>query len=29
VVDRDGRLLGTLTVEAVSSVLRHEAPLGA
>jgi osmoprotectant transport system ATP-binding protein len=29
VVDQDGRLLGTLTVEAVSSVLRHEAPVGA
>jgi osmoprotectant transport system ATP-binding protein len=29
VVDQDGRLLGTLTVDAVSSVLRQEAPLGA
>ncbi len=29
VVDQDGQLLGTLTVDAVSSVLRQEAPLGA
>jgi osmoprotectant transport system ATP-binding protein len=29
VVDQDGRLLGSLTVDAISSVLRHEAPLGA
>jgi osmoprotectant transport system ATP-binding protein len=29
VVDPDGRLLGTLTVDAVSSVLRQEAPLRA
>src|SRR6266498_1736512 len=29
VVDQDGRLLGTLTVDAVSLVLRQEAPLGA
>jgi CBS domain-containing protein len=29
VVDQDGRLLGTLTIDAVSSVLRQEAPLGA
>jgi osmoprotectant transport system ATP-binding protein len=29
VVDERGRLLGTLTVDAVSSVLRQEAPVGA
>jgi hypothetical protein len=29
VVDERGRLIGTLTVDAVSSVLRQEAPVGA
>jgi osmoprotectant transport system ATP-binding protein len=29
VVDEQGRLLGTLTVDAISSVLRQEAPVGA
>jgi osmoprotectant transport system ATP-binding protein len=29
VVDEQGRLLGTLTVDTISSVLRQEAPVGA
>ena len=29
VVDDQGRLLGTLTIDAVAAVLRQEAPVGA